>query len=132
MLIFHLIGDLHQPLHTGYSIDKGGNSVQINSPLVSGNLHSVWDTQILEYKRINLDSCIEFYHTMDSTTVTAVSKINELKWMYESRAYLDTIYSFKDNFLDEKYIDSNTLVIKKQLVIAGIRLAAVLKEAFRS
>src|ERR1700748_1679158 len=24
-LVFHLIGDLHQPLHTGYASDKGGN-----------------------------------------------------------------------------------------------------------
>ena len=47
LLIFHLIGDLHQPLHTGYSIDKGGNRIQITSPYASGNLHSVWDTQIL-------------------------------------------------------------------------------------
>ena len=23
LLIFHLVGDLHQPLHTGYAIEKG-------------------------------------------------------------------------------------------------------------
>jgi len=28
-IIFHLIGDLHQPLHVGYGNDKGGNTVQI-------------------------------------------------------------------------------------------------------
>ena len=41
LLIFHLIGDLHQPLHTGYAIDKGGNTIQVTSPYVGGNLHSV-------------------------------------------------------------------------------------------
>src|ERR1700712_4665731 len=39
LLIFHLIGDLHQPLHVGYGIDRGGNSIEITSPVVSGNLH---------------------------------------------------------------------------------------------
>ncbi len=131
LLIFHLVGDLHQPLHTGYSIDKGGNTIEINSPFVSGNLHSVWDTQILEYKGINMDSCLALYKTWDSNAIAGIMKIDELKWMYQSRSLLDTVYSFRDNFLDKNYIDNNTLVIKKQLLMAGLRLAAVIKEAFK-
>lgn len=132
LLIFHLIGDLHQPLHTGYSIDKGGNTIAINSPFVSGNLHSVWDTQILEYKNIKLDSCIELYKTYDSAAIAEMQHINELKWMYQSRSLLDTVYSFQNNFLDKNYIDSNVIVIKKQLLLAGLRLASVLNQVFKS
>ena len=29
LVLCHLIGDLHQPLHTGYPDDKGGNNVQV-------------------------------------------------------------------------------------------------------
>ena len=130
LLIFHLIGDLHQPLHCGYGIDRGGNSIEINSPFVSGNLHSVWDTQILEYKNIKLDSCLELYKTYDEKTIANFNKIDELKWMYQSRSLLDTVYSFQDNFLDERYIDNNATVIKTQLLTAGLRLASVLKEVF--
>lgn len=130
LLIFHLIGDLHQPLHTGYSIDKGGNTVEITSSSVSGNLHSVWDTQIIDAKNITLDSCMALYATLDSNEVTETKKINEMKWMYQSRSLLDTVYSFQNNFLDQSYIDNNALIIKKQLVIAGIRLAALLNEVF--
>ena len=130
LLIFHLIGDLHQPLHCGYGIDRGGNSIEINSPFVSGNLHSVWDTQILEYKNIKLDSCLELYKTYDEKTIANFNKIDELKWMYQSRSLLDTVYSFQDNFLDERYIDNNATIIKTQLLTAGLRLASVLKEAF--
>ena len=132
LLIFHLIGDLHQPLHTGYSIDKGGNTIQVSSQYVSGNLHSVWDSQIIDYKNIKLDSCLEFYKTLDNAAIAESTKINELKWMYESRSYLDTVYSFRDNFLDKNYIDSNAMVIKRQLVMAGLRLAAVLRDAFKN
>ncbi len=131
LLIFHLIGDLHQPLHCGYAIDKGGNTIEINSPFVSGNLHSVWDTQILEYKNIKMDSCLELYKNYDSAGIAEINKINELKWMYQSRSLLDTVYSFQNNFLDKKYVDKNALVIKKQLLIAGLRLASVLREAFK-
>jgi hypothetical protein len=132
LLLFHLIGDMHQPLHCGYAIDKGGNSIEISSPVVSGNLHSVWDTQILEYKKINLDSCLELYNTYDSATIAGISKINELDWMYQSRSYLDTVYGFENNFLDMKYIDNNILVIKRQLLAAGLRLASVLRQTFKS
>ena len=127
LLIFHLVGDLHQPLHTGYAIDKGGNTIEITSNAVSGNLHSVWDTQIIDYKNITFDSCLQTYATLDSTTIVEIKKINELKWMYQSRSFLDTVYSFKNNFLDHQYIDNSAIIIKKQLVIAGLRLASILK-----
>jgi hypothetical protein len=122
------VGDLHQPLHTGYAIDKGGNTIEITSDHVSGNLHSVWDTQILDYKNITLDSCLQLYATLDTAEVTEIKKINELKWMYQSRSFLDTVYSFKNNFLDAGYIDNSALIIKKQLVRGGLRLASILKD----
>jgi len=130
LLIFHLVGDLHQPLHTGYAIDKGGNTIQITSPYVSGNLHSIWDTQILEYKRINLDTCLMYYNTMPTGDIAQIKKINELKWMYESRSYLDKVYSFENNYMDLQYIDNNVSIIKRQLVTGGLRLASILTEVF--
>ncbi len=130
LLIFHLVGDLHQPLHTGYAIDKGGNTISINSPYVSGNLHSIWDTQILEFKQINLDTCMTYVSTMSSDEIASIRKINELKWMYESRSYLDRVYSFENNFMDKNYIDNNVEIIKKQLVVGGLRLASILDELF--
>ena len=130
LLIFHLVGDLHQPLHTGYAIDKGGNTIQVNSPYVSGNLHSVWDTQILEFKQIKLDTCMNFYNKMPKDEIAELRKINELKWVYQSRSYLDRVYNFENNYLDKNYIDSNIEVIKHQLVVGGIRLASILDELF--
>ncbi len=130
LLIFHLVGDLHQPLHTGYTIDKGGNTIMVNSPFVSGNLHSIWDTQILEYKRINLDTCMNLYTSMPGDEIAEIKKINVLKWMYQSRSNLESVYSFENNFLDKNYIDKNIIIIKKQLVVAGIRLASILQEVF--
>ena len=131
LLIFHLVGDLHQPLHTGYAIDKGGNTIEITSNAVSGNLHSVWDTQIIDYKNITFDTCLQTYATLDTAEVNEIKKINELRWMYQSRSFLDTVYSFKDNFLDQNYIDNSSIIIKKQLVTAGLRLASILTEAFK-
>jgi hypothetical protein len=130
LLIFHLIGDLHQPLHCGYAIDKGGNTVSISSPAGSGNLHGFWDSQIIDYKKITIDSCLALYNNFDSSTVAGITKINELKWMYQSRSHLDKVYSFKDNYLDINYVDQNAEVIKRQILMGGLRLASILKSAF--
>ncbi|MEP6674406.1 MAG: S1/P1 nuclease [Ferruginibacter sp.] len=130
LLIFHLVGDLHQPLHTGYAIDKGGNTVDVTSPVVSGNLHSVWDTQIIEYKGIGIDSCLAMYDTFTEAEKAEMNKVNELKWMNHSRSLLDTVYSFQNNFLDLNYINSNSVVIKKQLLLGGAHLAAIMKDVF--
>lgn len=130
LLIFHLVGDLHQPLHCGYASDRGGNSIAVTSDVVSGNLHSIWDTDILLYKKINMDSCLAVYPTLDSSELARINKINELKWVYESRSYLDTVYSFKNNFLDVQYVNSNSEIIKKQLLVAGLRLAAIFRSVF--
>ncbi len=130
LLIFHLIGDLHQPLHVGYGIDRGGNSVEIKSPLVSGNLHSVWDSQIIDNKGITKDSCLALYPTLDAKEIKQIQNINVLAWMNQSRSLLDTVYSFEDNFLAPEYINNNVAVIERQLLYGGLRLASILNEAF--
>lgn len=61
MLVIHLIGDLHQPLHCATNNDAGGNCVPLRyfgiTPQLSAdrpenevyqpNLHAIWDTTII-------------------------------------------------------------------------------------
>jgi hypothetical protein len=132
LLIFHLTGDIHQPLHCGYPGDKGGNDLNITSPDFSSNLHSAWDTQIIEDKNITMDDCLSYYNTYSADEIKSIQKINVLEWFSQSRALLDTVYCFKNNHLSREYIDSNAIIIKKQLLIAGLRLATVLTETLKN
>jgi hypothetical protein len=102
--MFHLIGDLHQPLHCGYASDKGGNSISIHSPFVSGNLQSVWDTQIIEYVPINLSDCLKLYDSLSQDEIRSIKKIDIMGWYKQSRSYLDTAYNFKNGLLDKTYL----------------------------
>lgn len=45
--VLHLIGDIHQPLHTEME-DRGGNEISVLFNNRHTNLHSVWDTLIPE------------------------------------------------------------------------------------
>ncbi len=40
-MLVHFIDDLHQPLHTGISEDKGGNDIQVQRFRDDTNLHRV-------------------------------------------------------------------------------------------
>ena len=46
--IAHLVGDIHQPLHAGFAEDRGGNSVDVRFNGRKENLHSLWDTGLVE------------------------------------------------------------------------------------
>ena len=45
--LLHFIGDVHQPLHTEAE-DRGGNEIHVLFNKKHTNLHSIWDTEILE------------------------------------------------------------------------------------
>lgn len=46
--IIHMVGDVHQPLHAGSGKDRGGNDVKVRCFGQETNLHSVWDSQMIE------------------------------------------------------------------------------------
>lgn len=129
-VLFHLVGDLGQPLHTGYPDDKGGNTIQVNFMGKQVNLHHVWDTDIIEYKNITTQSCLNAGLKLTNSELSTIKKIDVLSWMYDSRSYLPEVYSFQNNILDETYIDKNVPIIEKQIFESGTRLASVLTQVF--
>ncbi len=133
LYIFHLVGDLHQPLHVGYSSDKGGNDIQVSYIFksYSTNLHSVWDTEMIESEKITADTCLALFPSITPQELVKIKTINELAWYKESRQLLDTAYNFTDGFLPKNYVMNNKSIVERQLLLGGIRLAAILEELFK-
>jgi len=49
--VAHLVGDMHQPMHSGDHDDRGGNDVKVAYGYIAGertNLHGIWDTEMAE------------------------------------------------------------------------------------
>ena len=128
-IIFHLIGDLHQPLHCGYMVDKGGNEIQIDYIGKGTNLHKVWDTESIEDTNIKLGDCLKLCNELSADEKKKMQTTNVEGWMNESRLLLPEVYNF-DKKIKQDYVDKNKPVIEKQLVKAGIRLAMVLNQTF--
>lgn len=132
-LLFHLMGDMHQPLHVGYGSDKGGNTIDVSYiyKVYHTNLHKVWDFEIIDSKKITLDDCLKLHDCLTTKDIVNIEKIKPMDWMIQSRALLDSVYDFRDNFIEQSYVDRNAIVIERQLLYAGLRLASVLKQAFK-
>ena len=132
LIIMHLVGDLHQPLHVGYGSDKGGNAVQVRYNNQGGNLHHFWDTEIIETEHISLNDCMKRLKTFDKEELNMLSAINIDNWMKQPRSQLNNVYNFKDGTIDEAYVQKNKVVIEDEIAIAGLRLAAILKSTFKA
>ncbi|MGL2963900.1 S1/P1 nuclease [Flavobacterium sp. RSB2_4_14] len=129
-IIFHLIGDLHQPLHVGYGEDRGGNNFQINFYGKGTNLHSFYDSGIIEYKGLTLSECLKA-KKYTKEELSEVEKIDVVNWANQSRSYLKTIYNTGNRKIDDTYINNNYPIIQEQILKAGIRLSSVLEEIFK-
>jgi hypothetical protein len=131
LYLFHLIGDLHQPLHVGYPEDKGGNTYQVSFFGQGTNLHHVWDTDIIEYEKLTLESVLEA-EKKNPKQIADIQKIDILQWANDSRSYLNLVYSLDGHTMNENYIRKALPVIESQLYNAGLRLASVLQRYYRN
>jgi hypothetical protein len=105
--IIHFVGDLHQPLHSTTNADEGGNCVPLKyfrrEPHERGhgfspNLHSVWDTAILERDSEGADSG-EYAEMLEGTFAGSIegwqkAGVHVDDWVWESHEYADsTVYA---------------------------------------
>jgi hypothetical protein len=132
LFLFHLIGDIHQPLHVGYPSDKGGNKVQVSFFGRGSNLHAMWDSDIIETKGTSLSDVLAS-KKYSVEEMQSVKKIDVIGWAKQSRGYLKNAYSLNGSAkINNLYVDANYPIIKTQLLDAGIRLASVLEHYFKN
>ena len=129
-ILIHLLGDLHQPLHTGYAIDKGGNTIKLFYFDKELNLHKIWDTEIIVSQNINSEGCERLISTCSTDSLEKIKTPNVLQWMNETRSHLPEVYDFQNNTIEQPYLNKNTPLIETQLFKAGIRIASLLTQIF--
>jgi hypothetical protein len=132
MILIHLVGDVHQPLHVGYGNDKGGNRINVSFMGRPTNLHSVWDGAIIGKQHINTQTIINNYKKLSATQIAAIKNENVAAWLSESRSWLPQIYAFSNSTIDENYVQKVTPIIEEQLLKAGIRLSAILEKVLNN
>jgi len=131
-VLIHLVGDIHQPMHTGRPDDLGGNKVKVFWFNESKNLHQVWDDQLILFQQLS--------YTEYATAINHITKEDKKilqqqpvsKWVYQSYQLAERIYTETkpDQKLDYKYNFNFVAPLNQQLLRGGVHLAGLLNEIF--
>jgi len=126
----HLVGDLHQPLHTGHLKDKGGNTIRLKWFGHSTNLHAIWDSSIIDFSELSYSEMVEFIDTDDKGFIKKTQNSSVLDWLNESLVLRKNAYDVPKKNLIYQYYYHNYPIVKNQLLKGGLRLAGLLNKIF--
>ncbi len=131
--LVHLIGDLHQPMHTGRSEDSGGNGIKVKLMRRDQNLHGLWDSALIDYAGLSYTELAKTCDVISKEEAKAWQKDEVAKWAFESYEMSQQLYAEaeKDPNFNYDYYPKHADFIKKRLAQAGIRLAGVLNEIYK-
>ena len=128
--IVHIIGDLHQPLHAGGGNDRGGNDLKVTWFGRSTNLHSVWDSAMIEQRSLSYSEYARWLsrRIMPEQLIDWSDPAPSV-WVHESIALRKTIYPTDPN-ISWDYAYQHRAEMDDRLKRGGIRIAAYLNWAF--
>ena len=129
-MLIHLIGDVHQPLHVGFGDDNGGNRVKLTWFGENSNLHTVWDSKIIEHTQLSYTELGDAINIPSAAQVKAWQSSNVRNWVTESMSYRKQVYDIGDGKLYYPYPFKNLPIVNERLLQAGIRMAAVLNDIY--
>lgn len=149
--IVHLVGDLHQPLHVGGGNDMGGNTCHVTWFGKASNLHTVWDSGLIENNGLSYSELAAFSSQGRTATAMTAARHGDLRsWALESRNLRAEIYppelvpsdkpgalsycqesvaSDAKPKLGYEYSYHYMPIVRDRLYDAGIRLALLLDDA---
>lgn len=132
--IVHFIGDLHQPMHVSRAEDQGGNKVQVNFDGTGTNLHSLWDSKLLEQEGLSDQQLAEKLDHRSAAQLKTWQTDPLLTWLWESYQISSTLYkeieAMPKRSIGVEYYRTHIGIAEERLEKAGVRLAGVLNMIF--
>lgn len=131
--LIHFVGDIHQPLHVGFTRDKGGNTISLKWFGVDSNLHEIWDEKIIELQKLSYTEYVAFIARSPKDLVKTWQTKDVLTWANESMELRPLVYDIPKKttkYWEYQYSYKTLKVLNEQLEKAGHRLALILNEIF--
>lgn len=144
--LVHVVGDIHQPLHTTSRIsvknpdgDQGGNLYFVKFPASHPKtipLHKLWDQGIdiftgpsTSANVVTLSNEITSLYPKKYFDVK-ITDLKAINWAQEGFQNVTTVvYSTPENQLpSEAYLQTSRQLVQEEVALAGYRLAAVLNQ----
>jgi hypothetical protein len=145
--LVHLVGDLHQPLHVGNGLDRGGNTCMVLFHNQRTNLHALWDEGLIDFTKLSYTELANFVsHSRTREEIESWRGGEIIEWANESRQLRLSVYPPEQQKycrtgssvesadmpkLGYEYSYKFMPVLEKRLFQAGLRLGRLLNENLR-
>ena len=132
-MLIHLVADMHCPMHVARLSDKGGNWLVVKWFGDKTNLHTLWDSKLVE--SAHAWSYTEWQQNLDRCTKAEFKEMSAgtpEDWLTETWKITVDIYANvkTDENYSYKYVYDYAPVVERQFLLAGYRLAALLNRIF--
>lgn len=131
-MLVHLVGDLHQPMHVGRLADKGGNDIQVQWFGRGSNLHRVWDANLIDDYGMSYTELAASLPHWDRAKIRSAMKGSVYDWVEDVQEVTNRVYDSAESGekLSYRYRFLWWDTVEEQLLVGGLRLAAVLNEIY--
>jgi hypothetical protein len=131
-MLIHIVEDVHQPMHAAHADDKGGNDFKVNWFTTPTNLHSVWDSQLIDFQQLSYTEYAVAINHSTWAQRNGWQKAPISQWLFESNQIAEKLYAEikPGDTLNYKYNFAHIDIVNQQLLKAGVRLAGLLNTIF--
>lgn len=132
--LVHFTADLHQPLHAGDQADRGGNDLHVVFRNRPTNLHSLWDTPLVDAALAQPGLRQRLTRRAARAERRRLEQGTPADWAWQAHdVSRDSAYAplpaARPALLDDGYLRHAAPAVELQLRRAGLRLARLLNEA---
>ena len=136
-MVVHMVGDMHCPMHAGRSTDRGGNGKKVKWFGQTTNLHSVWDSKMIDSARKwSYTEWVNHLDRKDKKYKKAIVQGTYQDWFAETVVRAEELYEYAERQGDEvpnfsyQYVYDFSPLLENRLQTGGYRLAHVLNTIF--
>jgi len=132
--LVHFVGDIHQPMHVSNAEDKGGNTIEVTYNGNESNLHSVWDSELIEQDGNDYNKLADKYDHAAADEIKKWQSDPVIDWAWESYQISSQLYSEVNKpsgaSMGNEYYNAHIGIVQQRIEKAGIRLAGLLNQVF--
>ena len=128
----HMMADRYCPMHLAHLDDQGGNKVKMKWFGQNTNLHSVWDSKLVENKGFSYTEYANYLYDVYGKQRKEILRMTEVETLLYTYHLTDSVYQYQSTWSGNAYHYAYrwASAMEYQLYMAGIKLAQSLNAIF--
>ena len=128
----HMMADRFCHMHLAHLDDKGGNAVRMKWFGQNTNLHSVWDSKLIENKGFSYTEYANYLYDVYGKQRKEILRMTEEETLLYTYHLTDSVYQYHPTWSGNAYHYAYhwAEAAEYQMYMAGVRLAKHLNELF--